>query len=95
VKRTIKLMAEYGGTILWACPPDDVGSIDIESLPLSAALKSDLQDWAERYDQTLDDSDPMASGFATLEAEQAFEQDGRRLLEALRAELGTDFEVVG
>lgn len=92
--RTIKLMADYDSFPLWEASPDTVGNIDPASLPISDELKFRLGAWAASYDATLNADDPLESGFATPQAEHAFEQEGVEIADQLRAELGADYEVV-
>ena len=90
---TIKLMSDYGCHPLWACA-GEVGEIDPDALPLSDTLKARLQAWAAWYDATLNWDDPAASGFACPRDEQAFNEEGTKLAESLRRELGPGFTVI-
>ncbi len=87
----IKLMADYGCWPLWG--GGEVGNLNPELLPLSAATQEALGKWAQAYDLTLNRSDPIRSGFETLEAASEFNVEGWRLWDCLRKEL-TDFKVV-
>jgi hypothetical protein len=91
--RRIKLMAEYGNTVLWGIDPADIGAIDPEHLPLTADLKAALRAWANAYDKTLNHEYPPDSGFASPADEEAFEAEGRRLWKRLQAQLGHEYEV--
>ena len=44
------------------------------------------------YDATLNEEDPAASGFASLADEARFQEEGRALVDLLRAALG-DWDV--
>lgn len=92
--RTIKLMAEYGNTVLWGVDSTDIGAIDPQHLPLTADLKAALRAWAEVYDKTLNQEYPPDSAFASPAEEEAFEVEGRRLWRELQAQLGPDYKVV-
>jgi hypothetical protein len=92
--RRIKLMADYGGCVLWHADDQEFGGIDPAELPISAELRHDLHKWAEWYDGTLDQNDPPDSGFPTAGDDEAFEAEGRRLWRELRKELGADVTVV-
>ena len=81
----MRLMADYECWRLWDA--EDVGNIDPEKLPLSEPLKRALAAWSAAYDATLNRDDPVASGFPSPAAKAAFEAEGERLLECLRAEL--------
>jgi hypothetical protein len=92
--RRIRLMAEYGSTVLWGLDATDIGVIDPEHLPLSTELKADLRAWAELYDKTLSQEYPPDSGFASAEEEDAFEVEGKRLWRTLQEQLGTGYKVI-
>lgn len=92
--KSIKLMAEYGNTVLWGVNVEDIGPIDPNELPLTSDLKAALQNWAAAYDATLNQDYPPDSGFASPAEEEAFELESRRLWRALQEELGPDYKVV-
>ena len=94
MERVIKLMAEYGGTVLWGVEATDIGPINPDDLPLTAELKTALQAWADVYDKTLNEGYPPDSGFASPAEEEAFELEGRRLWKELQAQLGPAYKVV-
>jgi len=52
-----------------------------------------LNGWAARWDGTYDLDDPLNSGFSSAEEEQRFREDGARLEERLRCELGDRWTV--
>ncbi|MFM2061582.1 MAG: hypothetical protein RLZZ507_1252 [Cyanobacteriota bacterium] len=90
----IKLMADYGCYPLWWASFDKAGDIDPETMPLSEEIISRLEKWADIYDAKLNWEDPSSSGFFTLEAEAAFEQEGISLWKQLQTELAPNYEVV-
>ena len=92
--RAIKLMADYQCFPLWEASAGCQGNVDPCSLPLSEALRDELLAWARRYDATLDDEDPIASGFDDPVQERIFKQEGLRLADRLREELGPGFTLV-
>lgn len=92
--RTIKLMADYQCFPLWKASPGEVGNIDPEGLPISEEIKVKLANWARQYDGTLNMDYPPDSGFETAEAEAEFKQEGLRLANQLRIELGPEYEVI-
>lgn len=92
--KKIKLMADYGNTVLWGCDPEEIGPIDPDSLPLITEMKAELLAWANAYDKTLNQEYPPDSGFASPAEEEAFEVEGRRLWRALQDQLGSDYKVV-
>ena len=80
-------------------PSDDLSSstddlwaagLSPDSLPLSASLVAALQDWVDEHDRLLGPTFEWPSE----EAKAAFVADGRQLLARVRAELGSDYEVV-
>lgn len=73
---------------------DEYGDINPCKLPISKELQLRLLKWASIYDQTLDADYPPNSGFKIEELERDFKQEGERLVESLRAELGPEFSVV-
>jgi hypothetical protein len=92
--RAIKLMADYASHPLWEASPDAVGNIDPAVLPVSDALKNRLRAWAESFDRTLNDDDPLASGFASADEAEGFARDGQDLARDLQAELGPEYRVI-
>lgn len=86
----LRLMADYRSWPLWR---DDGDNVDPATLPISEALQARLTAWAARFDETLDDADPLMSGFFDDAAEQAFDADGHHLWAALRRELGEAWNV--
>lgn len=94
MRRIIKLMPEYGGTVLWKAGASDVGAIDPDDLPLSHELKKMLRSWGSEYDATLNDEYPPDSGFPTRAAEEAFYAEGERLRGLMQAELGVEYEII-
>lgn len=91
--RTIKLMADYGSFPLWEASPGEVGNIDPDDLPLSAALRQRLAEWARDYDATLNIEDPARSGFKDDASKARFKMVGAALADDLQAELGPSFSI--
>lgn len=94
--RTLKLMADYYGTVLWLTDVDEMGPIEpdaMDTLPIYADLQNALQQWATKYGDTLNHDYPPDSAFASAEDEEAFELEGLRLWQALRSTLGSDWNV--
>lgn len=91
--RRIKLMADYDCFPLWEASQGVVGNIDPETLPISQALKSRLNQWAEQFDKTLNRQDPMKSGFLDISAKNGFEQMAAKLGADLQKELGSSYLV--
>ena len=89
--RALKLMADYQCFPLWEISPGAVGNVDPASLAISSNLIARLNEWAARFDSTLDLDDPMNSGFPSDAAEREFATDGRDLCRALQVELGDGY----
>lgn len=79
-------MCDYGAFPLWSA--DGSVSLDPQTLPLSDATRDSLARWAESYDRL------VATAFSwSDQGAAAFEAEGRRLWNRLRAELGTGWNV--
>ncbi|ADJ44036.1 hypothetical protein AMES_2213 [Amycolatopsis mediterranei S699] len=94
-KKTLRVLADYDCWALWVSGPGESGNLDPADpvLGLSPALVRELNRWADDYTATLNRADPRSSGFGSAAAEQAFVARGRRLAEAVRAEVGSDWRV--
>ena len=91
----MKLMADFQCFPLWEYADSDlIDNVSPENLPLTTTLKADLLEWASAYDKTLNPDYPPESGFASLEDEENFENEGKRLWNELKSQLGTDYKVV-
>ena len=91
--KQLKLMADYGGTILWGVGAADVGPIDPCDLPLTDELRSAIQRWADTYDRTLNQDFPPDSGFTNPSEQEAFEEEGMRLWRELQGQLSPGWSV--
>lgn len=92
--KSIKLMADYGCYPLWGTTPDDFGDISPNELPITTDLQESLQSWADRFDAILNIDDPVSSGFQSAAEEERFIQDGYKLAQRLRDELGSEYEII-
>jgi hypothetical protein len=72
---------------------DAYGNVDLEDLPLTTETKARLATWADKYDTTLNRSDPASSGFPSADEKRAFIEEGHDLLRSLKRELGADYIV--
>ena len=77
--RVIKLMADYQCFPLWEACLGQVGNIGPEDLPISHELKTELYDWAQIYDETINMDDPLSSGFQCDSDESEFKKIGNEL----------------
>jgi hypothetical protein len=93
MSKQLKVMADYGGTVLWGVGAADVGPIDPRALPLTDDLRAAIRRWADAYDRTLDQDCPPDSGFTDPAEQEAFEQEGMRSWRELQAQLGPDWGV--
>lgn len=91
--RILKLMADYNCFPLWESSDDALANVDPMTLPISENLIFRLNDWAARFDGTLNVGDPVSSGFQSEALEQAFLDEGRNLCQALQVELGDEYLV--
>jgi hypothetical protein len=85
----LRVMAEYGSSGIWvvARRPGGLfrhGMIEYADLGLSTALSAEFASWVERYEHDNPNGD--------LDTE-AFNAEGRRLANALKAFLGTAYSV--
>jgi hypothetical protein len=85
----IRLMPDYFcHPLWWDGPGDRVGNVDPSQLPLRAETRERLQRWAEWFESGYNDDDPSSMEAFTPEEEEAFDAEGRALLDLLRTELG-------
>jgi hypothetical protein len=97
-KYIIRLMFEWGGGCLW-CGNDaalkqfDVGPVE-DRLPLSEALRRRLEQMTVWHDQSLNWDYPPDPGPWSPEEYNRFEGAAIEVLQAVREELGPEFEVV-
>jgi hypothetical protein len=91
--RTIKLMVDYHCFPLWE-DNDGLQNLDHNLLPISDDLKISLDNWADKYDQTLNTQDPLNSGFSSKIDEESFKEEGQILFERLSQELGLEFKII-
>lgn len=91
--KEIKLMADYHCHPLWGGDSGDFSDISPEELPISLELKNSLNEWAKRYDDILNVDDPASSSFKSEKEEKLFVDDGYKLAECLKRELGNTYKV--
>lgn len=88
--RTLRVMPDYGCHPLW--DPSNLAPDD-DQLGLSAGLASALDDWAGEYDRTLNQEDPLSSGFGSAEDQADFVRRGEALAHRVSEELGPEWKV--
>lgn len=84
-------MTDYDCSPLWDM--DEGLQIDIDDLPLTHSTKERLLKWSDIYDEILNMDDPASSGFASKEDEEAFEEEGIKLWQKLKEEIGKNCQV--
>ena len=89
--RRLRVSVDYHAFPVWDL--DDGGMVAPEALPIDAALVARLQEWADRFDATLDWDDPAASKTPSRAWRRRFHSDGRVLARDLKAQLGPAYEV--
>lgn len=89
----LKLMADYQCFPVWRDDEGQVGNVDPRTLPISESLKTRLLVWAKTFDSTLNEDDPLSSGFSSDQAESEFKKDGKALGVQLQDELGPAYFV--
>lgn len=85
---SILLFADYGADPLWLRDKPSV-MVALDDLPLSAGLKGRLRAWAARFDALSETGYEWPSTAAQCE----WVADGQKLLDPLRRELGSDYDV--
>lgn len=88
----LKLLPEYEASPVW-WGQQPFGEVDVNTLPITNELKSEVLQWAQLYWATLCVEDPVRSGFPTLQTKEAFDRLGKLLWERLRGELGPAYIV--
>lgn len=86
-ERNFKLMPDYGCHAVWETTGGMYENTDPSDLPISPTLADRLVRWSARYDDTLNQADPIRSGFESSQERLAFEVEGRALLKELKLEM--------
>jgi hypothetical protein len=88
--KKIKLMADYNSWPLWYDDPDDqynMGPFDPNSWPISESLCGELEAWQNKFNATIDMSNPSDAGFNSVKELEEFLEHGQKLKEKLAIEL--------
>ncbi len=85
----IRLTSDYDCEPIWG----NGDALDPDELGLKNITISRLSKWQADYDATLDLEEPYNTGFKTLEARKAFEQEGLEIAEQMQSELGDGYEI--
>ncbi|MBX9346772.1 hypothetical protein K5M36_06680 [Chromobacterium vaccinii] len=95
MKKVIRLSPEYFCHCLWRI--FDEGGVEdfpAERLPISLALKDEVENWEAWYQSSYCDEYPANSAFPHPQDEVAFWRVGILLQQKLQKELGAGYEVV-
>lgn len=88
-----RLAAEYESSPTWQRDADNVWkNTSPEVLPLPSSFVGDLLRWAAIFDETLNHSDPLSSGFASEREHELFVQWGKSLAQMMAELLQQDIE---
>lgn len=82
----IKLLPDYYCSPIWC--RDTGANIELSDLPISESLSLKLQSWADAYDSTLNNDDPLNSGFESESDVAAFIEQAAILCDLLKHEMG-------
>lgn len=86
-------MPEYECFPLWGYVNDELNNIDPDDLKISQNLKSDLNNWASKYESTYVEDNPIDSGFLSESEEKIFLEEGCVLRDRLQRELGCNYDI--
>ena len=92
-KEIIKIMPDYNCFPIWRMGPNIIENVNPNELPISANLKKRLFNWGEKYDNTLNNFDPVISGFKSAVEEKIFIEEGKIIWKIMLAELGEKYEI--
>ncbi len=81
------------GTVLWGSPGDDKFAVDLSELPVSQALRDDLENLAALYDTSLNWDYPPDPGPWREPRCRAFNLAVRQVIQRLRQELGQSWRI--
>lgn len=88
---TLVFNADFSADPLWRRTSTSTGMVNLDQLPLSRELKSELRTWARRHDELQDPPNPVRGSDEVLFAWTAV---GKDLVVRLRAALAPRFIVV-
>ncbi|WP_312381746.1 hypothetical protein [Stutzerimonas balearica] len=89
----LRLASEYLAGPIFCSEPDAMGHIDVDDLPLSQELKSEITVWDSEYQATFNSDYPPDSGFGSPEVELRHIAEGQQLAEKMQQELGGEYKV--
>lgn len=92
-KLIIKIMPDYQCFPLWKI--DDTGgeNLNPKELPITKDLMGNLINWQNKYDATLNMSDPITSGFKNETEEIDFEKQGIKIWKQMMEEIGDIYQI--
>jgi len=89
----LRIMADYDCYPLWQFGSGSSRNVCPSELPIPDELIRRLSSWQRRYDDTLLRTDPVLSGFSSVEEELSFEREGRDIWREMRSALGPGYQV--
>jgi hypothetical protein len=89
----LKLKPDYECYPIWKIGPNYVENLNPEELPITQILKNRLTAWQIKFDQTLDRSDPISSGFKSKLEVNDFDREGHEIWKKLIHEMGPDYQI--
>lgn len=89
----LRLANEYLAGPIFCPEPDAMGHIDVDDLPLSQELKTEIAAWDSEYQATFNSHYPPDSGFGSSEIEVRHIAEGRQLAKKMQEELGEGYKV--
>lgn len=89
----VRVMAEYETFPTWLVDEQGTQNLPPGKLGLSQDLSDELLRWSDTFDSTYNADDPLSSGFAAPEEEQAFNAQGWALARRVAAEVGSRYRV--
>jgi len=93
--KNVRVLADYYCFALWVSGEAGYENIapSAQELGLSEPLARDLDRWAAEYSATLNEDDPVNSGFESEAAENDFYVRGHQLALRVKRELGESWRV--
>ncbi|MFI6079466.1 hypothetical protein ACIBBB_00410 [Streptomyces sp. NPDC051217] len=91
---TVRVHADYQCFPTWVHRGHASENVAPDTLPISVGLAREFDQWGADFDATLDQDNPVDSGFRTPQEAEDFGERGERLARRLQLELGDSTRVV-
>ncbi|MCL2224614.1 MAG: hypothetical protein FWB96_06580 [Defluviitaleaceae bacterium] len=88
-KQQLRFFCDYGGCCLWGSD----GGINHQTLPISNALKDEIETLLIEFDSQINWSCPLSSNWWTPEQDADFNQKSHLVCEKLQLELASNYEI--